>query len=191
MEAAVLAKWNKDKLIQEILKLRENKRSSLDTSNLQQDEITELQKDLEKNKQANRELQTALENSKSLYDQAMSELVFLRGQNEKMLTKIIDGNKDKETKQVNANNRQFFPKFVPQFTKHLVISDSTYKFVKQGDISNETAIHSYPSATISDVNNIMDSYSAGTKPESFVLHLGHNAIEQGTDRKRAAKQMGD
>ena len=87
----------------------------------------------------------------------------MRGQNEKKLTKIIDGNKDKETKQVYANNRQFFPKFVPQFTKHIVISDSTYKFVKQGDISNETAIHSYPSATISDVNNIMDSYSAGTK----------------------------
>ena len=79
MEAAFLTKWSKDKLIQEILKLRENKRSSLDTSNLQQDEITELKKDLEKNKQANRELQTALDNSKSLYDQAMSEIVFLRG----------------------------------------------------------------------------------------------------------------
>ena len=87
MEAAVLTKWNKDKLIQEILKLRENKRSSLDTSNFQQDEITELKKDLEKIKQANRELQTALDNSKSLYDQLMSEIVFLRGQNEKMLTK--------------------------------------------------------------------------------------------------------
>ena len=102
MEAAVLAEWYKDKLIQEILKLRENKRSSLDTSNLQQDEITELKKDLEKNKQANRELQTALDNSKSLYDQAISEIVFLRGQNEKMLTKTFDGNKDKETKQVYA-----------------------------------------------------------------------------------------
>ena len=108
-----------------------------------------------------------------------------------MLTKIIDGNKDKETKQIHANNRQFFPKFVPRFTKHLVMSDSTYKFVKQGDISNETAIHSYPSATISDVNNIIDSYSAGTKPESLVFHLGHNAIDQGTDGKRAAEQMGD
>ena len=53
MEAAVLAKWNKDKLIQEILKLRENKRSSLDTSNLQQDEITELKKRLRK-KQASK-----------------------------------------------------------------------------------------------------------------------------------------
>ena len=97
MQAAVLAEWNKDKLIQEILKLRENKRSSLDTSNLQQDEITELKKDSEKNKQINRELQTTLGDSKSLYDQAMSEIVFLREQNENMLTKIIDGNKNKET----------------------------------------------------------------------------------------------
>ena len=37
----------------------------------------------------------------------------------------------------------------------------------------------------------MDSYSAGTKPESLVLHLGHNAIDQGTDVKKAAEQMGD
>ena len=82
-------------------------------------------------------------------------------------------------------------KFVPRFTKHLVISDSTYKFIKQGDISNETAIHSYSWATISDVNNIMGSYSAETKPESLVFHLGHNAIDQGTEGKRAAEQMGD
>ena len=60
MEAAVLAKWNKDKLIQEILKLRGNKRSSLDTSNLQQDEITELKKNLEK------KTSKQIENSKQL-----------------------------------------------------------------------------------------------------------------------------
>ena len=59
MEAAVLTKWNIDKLIQEILKLGENKRSSLDTSNLQQDEITELKKDLEKTSKQ-------IENSKQL-----------------------------------------------------------------------------------------------------------------------------
>ena len=76
MEAAALAKRNKDKLIQEILKLRENKISSLDTCNLQQDEITELRKDIEKNKRVNRELQTALDNSKSLCDQSVSEIVF-------------------------------------------------------------------------------------------------------------------
>ena len=38
MEAAVLAELNKDKLNQEILKIGDNKRSSLDTSNLQQDD---------------------------------------------------------------------------------------------------------------------------------------------------------
>ena len=55
----------------------------------------------------------------------MSEIVFfLKGQNEKMLTKIIDGNKDKEIKQVFAKNRQFFMKFVPRYTKYFVISES-------------------------------------------------------------------
>ena len=37
----------------------------------------------------------------------------------------------------------------------------------------------------------MDSYLAGTKHESLVFHLGHNAIDQGTDRKMAAEQIGD
>ena len=36
----------------------------------------------------------------------------------------------------------------------------------------------------------MDSFSAGTKPESLVFHLGHDAIDQGTDTKKAAEQMG-
>ena len=58
-------------------------------------------------------------------------------------------------------------------------------------MSSETAIHSYTSATINDVNGIMDSFSAGTKPESLVFHLGHDAIDQGTDTKKAAEQMGD
>ena len=109
---------------------------------------------------------------------------FLRGQNEKMLTKIFNGYKDKETQQEYANNRQFFQKILSQFTKHFVISDSTYKFVKQDDKISETAIHSYPSAAICDANDILDWYSNGTKPECLVFPLGHNAINQATDRKR-------
>ena len=46
METTALAKWNKDKLIQEILKLRESKRTSLNSS-LQQCEIDEPRKDVE------------------------------------------------------------------------------------------------------------------------------------------------
>ena len=37
----------------------------------------------------------------------------------------------------------------------------------------------------------MGSYLDGTKPESLVLHMGHNAIDQGTDGKKAADRMGD
>ena len=58
---------------------------------------TELKKDKTDNKQANRELQTALRKSKSLIDQAMPEIVFLRVF-VKLLATINDGGKEKETK---------------------------------------------------------------------------------------------
>ena len=61
MEVAVLSEWNKDKLIQETLKLRHNKRSSLDSSNLQQDEITKLKKKMHRKKTSKQ-----MENSKQL-----------------------------------------------------------------------------------------------------------------------------
>ena len=37
----------------------------------------------------------------------------------------------------------------------------------------------------------MDSYQAGTKPKSFIFHLGNKDNDQGTDGKKAAEQMGD
>ena len=84
METTALAKWNKDKLIQEILKLRESKRISLNSS-LPQCEIDELRKDVElyKEKAAiiDKELRVALDNEKRLYDQSTSELIYLRAQN--------------------------------------------------------------------------------------------------------------
>ena len=132
METTALEKWNKEKLIQEILKLRENKRTLL-SSSLQQCEIDELRRDVE------------------LY-------------------------KEKAALIEQENKEQ----------QNLVISDSTFKFVKQSDISSETAIHSYPSATINEVNSTIDSYSTGTKSESLIFHLGHNSIDQGTDGKKAA-----
>ena len=80
-----------------------------------------------------------------------------------MLTKIIDGVNDNERKASERASKKFFPKFVPVFAKNLVISDSTFKFVKQSDLSSATAIQSYPSATINDVNSTIDSHSTGTK----------------------------
>ena len=87
METTALAKWNKEKLIQEILKLRENNRTSLSNS-LQQCEIDKLRKDVELYKekaalieQENKELRAALDNEKRLYDQSTSEIILLRAQN--------------------------------------------------------------------------------------------------------------
>ena len=137
METTALAKWNKEKLIQEILKLRENKRTSL-SSSLQQCEIDELRKDVELYnekaaliEQENKELRAALDNEKRLYDQSTSEIIHLRAHNDKMLTKNIDGIGDNERKASESSSKKFFPKFVPRFAKNLVICDSTFKFVKQ------------------------------------------------------------
>ena len=92
METTAPAKWNKEKLIQEILKLRENKRTSL-SSSLQQCEIDELRKYVELYKekaalieQENKELRAPIDNEKRLYDQSTSEVIHLRAQNDKMLT---------------------------------------------------------------------------------------------------------
>ena len=119
------------------------------------------------------------------------EIIHLRAQNAKMLTKIIDGIDDNERKASESASKKFFPKFVPRFAKNLVISNSTFKTVKQSDINSETAIHSYPSATFNGVNSTIDSYSTATKTESHIFHLGHNTIDQGTDEKKAAEQSGD
>ena len=66
-----------------------------------------------------------------------------------------------------------------------------FKVVKQSDITSETAIYCYPSATINVVNSTIDSFSTGTKSESLIFHLGHNTIHQGTDGKKAAEQIGE
>ena len=77
-------------------------------------------------------------------------------------------------------DRHFLPKFVPRFTKQLIISDSSYKPVRRNDISNDAAIHFYPSSTIKDLNNIIDNYAPSTKAECLIIHSGHNSIDQST-----------
>ena len=86
------------------MKLRENKRTSLGSS-LQNCEIDELRKDVELYKekaalieQENKKLRADLDNEKRLYDQSTSEIIHLRAQNDKMLTKTIDCIDDNERK---------------------------------------------------------------------------------------------
>ena len=84
-------------------------------------------------------------------------MIHLRAQNDTMMTKIIDDINDNERKASESSSKNFSPKFGPRFAKNLVISYSTFKFVKQSNIRSETAIYSYPSSTINDVNSTIDS----------------------------------
>ena len=50
----------------------------------------------------------------------------------------------------------FFQNFINRNTNHLIISDSTYKKIRQSDISYDTGIHSYPSATTIDLGQTVE-----------------------------------
>ena len=60
-------------------------------------------------------------------------------------------------------NKKFYTKFVARFTNQLLISDSTYKLVRQNDIGKEPAIHSYPSSTTQGLGNIVNNYAPSNK----------------------------
>ena len=57
-------------------------------------------------------------------------------------------------------------------------------------MSNDVAIHSYPSSTIKDLNNIIDNYAPSTKAECLIIYTGHNSFDQGTAGEDAAKELG-
>ena len=78
---------------------------------------------------------------------------------------------------------------VPRFAKQLVISDNTFRKVNQHDISQQTANHSYSSATIGDISNVDDCYSPGAKTETLIVHVGHNSIDKGVSGQKAATEL--
>ena len=80
---------------------------------------------------------------------------------------------------------------IPPFAKQLLISDSTYRKINQQDISQQTAIYSYSSATIKDIGTVVEIYSLGAKTETLVLHAGHNSIDKSLSGQVAAMQMKD
>ena len=84
---------------------------------------------------------------------------------------------------------KFLPKFFNRNTNHLIISDSTYKKIRQSDISYDTGIHSYPSATIIDLGQTVEQYSSGAKCQSLIFHADHNSIDKGVSGVAAASQL--
>ena len=58
-------------------------------------------------------------------------------------------------------------------------------------IRKTSAIHSYSSATIKDIGNVVEIYSPGVKTKTLVLHAGQNSIDKGLYGQDAAMQMKD
>ena len=174
-----LSKWTKEKLVSEVMQLRNQRMESFNLANKNQDNNQELDR-----------LKLELEHQRELYNQVQSEIQFL-SQNDILISKLISEKTVEKDVVKSTVNRHFYPKFVPRFTKQLIISDSSYKLVRQNDISNDAAIHSYPSSTTKDLNNIIDNYAPSTKAECLIIHSGHNSIDKGTAGEDAAKELGD
>ena len=94
-------------------------------------------------------------------------------------------------KTIETPDKKYYPKVIPRFAKQHLLSDSTYLKINQQDISQQTAIHSYSSATIKDIGNVVETYSPGAKTETLVLHARHNSIDKSLSRQDAAMQMKD
>ena len=80
-----------------------------------------------------------------------------------MVDNLIDKLNEKTSNQIHDNKVQqhqqqtkiFYPKFIPRSTKTLNLPDSRYKKVQAKDLRPSTAIHSYPSAKVQDLSNIV------------------------------------
>ena len=80
-----LSKWTKEKLISEVMQLRNQRRESLNLANKNQDNNQELDR-----------LNLELEHQKELYNQAQSEIQFLRSQNDKLISNLISEKRAKK-----------------------------------------------------------------------------------------------
>ena len=80
-----LSKWTKEKLISEVMQLRNQRRESLNLANKNQENNQELDR-----------LKLELEHQKELYNQAQSEIQFLRSQNDKLISNLISEKQQKK-----------------------------------------------------------------------------------------------
>ena len=87
--------------------------------------------------------------------------------------------------------RKNYPKVIPRFGKQLLISNSTNRKINQQDISQQTVIVSYSSATSKDIGNVVETYSPGANTETLVINAGKNSIDKGLYGQDASMQMKD
>ena len=73
-----LSKWTKEKLLSEVMQLRNQRRESFNLANKNQDNNQELDR-----------LKLEFEHQKEFFNQAQSEIQFLRSQNDKLISNLI------------------------------------------------------------------------------------------------------
>ena len=137
----------------------------------------------------------------TLLVQMKEETQHLRQLNNKMIDSLVTKTteqQDRKTKQIDEQmgkvspqyyRKEFYPKQIPRNVTNLILSDSTFKKVQSSDISKNTAVHSYPSAHIEDISNVVNNYHPGKKVETLIIHAGHNNIDSGETGKKAADTL--
>ena len=163
-----MRKQKKNKIVQEQKQLFDKQAQT----------ISEQNHVIEKQKQQIELKDTANAYQCRMIDQFQSEVEYLRHQNSSLLENLMGHNIQSSTNFLEPSEPKFFPKFINRNTNHLKISDSTYKKIRQSDISYDTGIHSYPSATIIDLGQTVEQLSSGVKCQSLIFHAVHNSIDK-------------
>ena len=125
--------------------------------------VTKLEKDI-----VNYQMQKlTVGHQKEAFDRMEKDIEFFKTETSKVIDNLLERQETSKSKsRVDPPLKIYQPKMLPRFAKQLVISDSTFRKVNQHDISQQTAIHSYSSATIGDISNVVDCYSPGAKTET-------------------------
>ena len=175
----ILEKCNKEEPIAKLLETHEK---------IQQKDniITKLEKDL-----VNYEMQKlTVGHQKETIDRMEKDIELFKTQISKVIDNLLERQEtSKSNSRVDPQTQIYQPKLVPRFAKQLVISDITFRKVNQHDISQQTAIHSYSSATIGDISNVVECYSPEAKRETLIVHVNHNSIHKGVSGQEAATQF--
>ena len=115
----------------------------------------------------------SLENNLAQYELQKQTVTFQKGTINRLekdveyfkeqTSKVIDNLLEKQDnsrllKNIETPDKKYYPKVIPRFTKQLLISESTYRKINQQVILQQTAIHSYSSARIKDIGNVVETY---------------------------------
>ena len=119
------------------------------------------------------------------------DVEYFKEQTSKVIENLLEKQDNSRLVNIETPDKKYYPKVITRFAKQLLISDSTYRKINQQDISQQTAIHSYSSATIKYIGIVVETYSPGAKTETLVLHAGHNSIDKGLSGQDAAMQIKD